>query len=186
MSVRTLVMTMALSLALSGVLWAQGDNPRVKLETSMGDIVIELNPQAAPGTVQNFVDYVKSGHYDGTIFHHIDSRYMIQGGGRTVDMKQKRTKGPIKNEANNGLKNNKYTIAMARSGEPHTATAEFFINTNNNEFLNHTGESIEGWGYAVFGKVISGQEVVDSIAAVKIGDDYAPVRPVIINKAVEL
>ena len=192
MSIKTLVMTMilALALALPGALWAQEANPRVKLETSMGDIVIELDTKAAPDTTRNFLDYVKSGQYDGTVFHRVIPNFMIQGGGMNSEMKEKNTKAPIKNEANNGLKNDKYTIAMARTGDPHSATAQFFINVNDNDFLNHTAESAQGWGYAVFGKVVSGQDVVDSIAKVKTGrrlqHENVPVKPVIINKAVVL
>ena len=188
MSFKTLVITLILAVALPGALWAQGDAPRVKLETSMGDIVIELDTQKAPDTARNFLDYVKSGQYDGTVFHRVIDGFMIQGGGMNAEMKEKSTKAPIKNEANNGLKNDKYTIAMARTGDPHSATAQFFINVNNNEFLNHTDESVKGWGYAVFGKVVSGQAVVDSIAKVKTGrklqHENVPIKPVTINKAV--
>ncbi len=187
------VMILALALAaLPGILWAQGEGeaPRVKLETSMGDIVIELAPQAAPETVRNFLDYVKSGHYDGTVFHRVIPNFMIQGGGMSAEMKEKGTGSPIKNEAANGLKNDRYTIAMARTGDPHSATAQFFINVNDNDFLNFTEESGQGWGYAVFGKVVSGQEVVDGIAQVKTGrrlhHENVPIKPVTINKAVVL
>jgi len=188
MSIKTLIMTLVLAVALPGALWAQGDNPRVKLETSMGDIVIELDAQKAPNTAKNFLDYVKSGHYDGTVFHRVIPNFMIQGGGMNAEMKEKNTKAPIRNEADNGLKNDKYTIAMARTGDPHSATAQFFINVSNNEFLNHTEKSAQGWGYAVFGKVVSGQEVVDSIAKVKTAikrpHENVPIKPVVINKAV--
>ncbi|MDR2947374.1 MAG: peptidyl-prolyl cis-trans isomerase [Candidatus Adiutrix sp.] len=189
---KKLLLVAALTLVLPGALWAQDEAaPQVKLETSQGDIVIELNPQAAPETVKNFLAYVKSGHYDGTIFHRVIANFMIQGGGFTSEMKEKATGAPIKNEANNGLKNDKYTIAMARTPDPHSATAQFFINVGEaNEFLNFKEESAQGWGYAVFGKVVSGQEVVDAIAKVQTGQfrqhGDVPVKPIVINKAAVL
>lgn len=139
---------------------------KVNLETNYGPIVLELDDQKAPGTVQNFVDYVNAGHYSGTIFHRVIPGFMVQGGGFTPDMRQKGTQAPIENEANNGLKNNKYTVAMARTNDPHSATAQFFINISDNDFLNHSAPTPSGWGYAVFGKVIEGTEVVDKIAGV--------------------
>ena len=163
-------------------------SPRVKLETSMGDIVIELDATKAPKTAANFVDYVKDGFYNGTVFHRVMDGFMIQGGGFETGLKQKPTKAPIDNEANNGLKNDKYTIAMARTNDPHSATAQFFINVADNDFLNHTAPTPNGWGYAVFGKVVSGTEVVDKIKGVKTGNSgfhqNVPTQDVIINKAV--
>ena len=163
-------------------------NPRVKLETSMGDIVIELDAAKAPKTAANFIDYVKDGFYNGTVFHRVMDGFMIQGGGFEPGLKQKPTKAPIDNEANNGLKNNKYTIAMARTNDPHSATAQFFINVADNDFLNHTAPTSNGWGYAVFGKVTSGMDVVDKIKGVKTGNSgfhqNVPTQDVTINKAV--
>lgn len=157
----------------------------VIVKTSMGDIEIELDAEKAPKTVENFLSYANDKHYNGTIFHRVIPNFMIQGGGFEQGMEQKPTKLPVVNEANNGLKNDKYTIAMARTGEPHSATAQFFINAKNNDFLNFTSETQSGWGYAVFGKVTSGQEVVDKIEAVStrnvgpFGD--VPVEDVVIN-----
>ncbi|WP_433729750.1 peptidylprolyl isomerase [Nocardia sp. CA-129566] len=142
---------------------------KANLETNFGTIVLELDDAKAPGTVANFVDYVNAGHYNGTIFHRVIPGFMIQGGGFTPDMKQKGTQAPIQNEANNGLKNNKYTVAMARTNDPHSATAQFFINVSDNDFLNHSAPTPQGWGYTVFGKVTEGSEVVDKIAAVSTG-----------------
>lgn len=163
------------------------NDPVVKLETSMGDILVQLDEAKAPNTVANFINYVKSGHYDGTIFHRVIKNFMIQGGGMTAEMKEKRTQAPIRNEANNGLKNRKYTIAMARTGEPHSATAQFFINTRDNDFLDFKAQNPQGWGYAVFGKVIGGQDVVDKIENVatlrRAGHSDVPETPVIIKKA---
>jgi peptidyl-prolyl cis-trans isomerase B (cyclophilin B) len=160
----------------------------VKLETSMGDIVIDLDAQKAPKSVANFLDYVTKGHYDGTIFHRVIDGFMIQGGGFTVDMAQKETGAPIENEADNGLQNDAYTLAMARTMDPHSATAQFFINVKKNDFLNHTAKTPQGWGYAVFGKVVKGQGVVNKIKGVATGrksmHDDVPIEPVIINKAV--
>jgi peptidyl-prolyl cis-trans isomerase B (cyclophilin B) len=145
---------------------AAGRPPMVKLQTSMGDIVLELNPEKAPATVANFLQYVKDGHYDGTIFHRVINGFMIQGGGFDAQMNQKNTRAPIKNEADNGLTNDTYTIAMARTAVPDSATAQFFINVADNKNLNHTGKNPAGWGYAVFGKVVQGKDVVDKIKAV--------------------
>src|SRR5207253_644736 len=133
--------------------------------TNYGVITLELDAEKAPKTVENFLAYVKSGHYDGTIFHRVIDGFMIQGGGFVKGMSQKPTQAQIANEANNGLKNDKYTIAMARTSDPHSATAQFFINLTNNDFLNHTAPSGSGWGYCVFGKVVEGQDVVEKIRA---------------------
>lgn len=166
---------------------AEGGNPMVKLTTSKGDIVIELDKEKAPITVENFLKYVKAGHYDGTIFHRVINGFMIQGGGMDKSMKERSTQAPIQNEADNGLKNKVYTIAMARTGDPHSATAQFFINVADNGFLDHTAKNPQGWGYAVFGKVVSGQDVVDAIKGVptmtKGFHENVPMVPVIIEKA---
>ncbi len=163
-------------------------DPAVKLETNYGDIIVRLDARKAPISTANFVQYVKSGFYDGTVFHRVIKSFMIQGGGFTPDLKQKETRAAIRNEADNGLKNKKYTIAMARTGEPHSATAQFFINTKDNDFLDFKSQTPQGWGYAVFGKVIKGQEVVDKIAAITTGKkgyyDDVPMENVIIKKAV--
>jgi peptidyl-prolyl cis-trans isomerase B (cyclophilin B) len=159
----------------------------VKIETSMGEIVLELNEAKAPGTAANFLDYVKAGHYDGTIFHRVINGFMIQGGGMTADMAEKPTRAPIQNEADNGLKNDSYTVAMARTSEPHSATAQFFINVKKNDFLNHTAKTEKGWGYTVFGKVVQGHGVVNKIKGVATGNrkghDDVPVEDVILLKA---
>lgn len=141
----------------------------VELHTTAGVIRLDLDEEKAPLTVANFVDYVNAGHYDGTVFHRVIKGFMVQGGGFEPGMKQKPTKGEIQNEANNGLKNDKYTVAMARTSAPHSASAQFFINATNNDFLNFKSESPQGWGYAVFGKVVAGTEVVDQIEKVKTG-----------------
>lgn len=146
------------------------DMPYVELETTMGNIVIELNQEKAPNTVANFLEYVKSGHYDGTIFHRVIDGFMIQGGGMDANMKEKSTNAPIQNEADNGLKNEVGTIAMARTSDPHSATAQFFINVKDNSFLNFSGKNPQGWGYAVFGKVVEGMDVVDAIKGVRTGN----------------
>ena len=162
----------------------------IKLTTNHGVITLELNAEKAPKTVANFISYVEAGHYNNTIFHRVIKNFMIQGGGMTADMKQKETQAPIENEAKNGLKNDKYTVAMARTGDPHSATAQFFINTVDNGFLNHSSPTPQGWGYAVFGKVVKGQEVVDAIKAVRTTrkgfHDDVPFDPVVIDKAVAL
>lgn len=159
----------------------------VKLETSMGDVTIELNDEKAPTTAKNFIEYVESGHYDGTIFHRVINGFMIQGGGMDRDMNQKPTRDPIQNEANNGLSNESGTIAMARTGDPHSASAQFFINVKDNDFLDHTAENQNGWGYCVFGKVIEGMDTVNSIKAVETqtqgGHQDVPSEPVEIRKA---
>ena len=157
----------------------------VVLTTNHGAITLELDVEKAPKSVENFVTYVKSGHYDGTIFHRVIDGFMIQGGGFEPDMKQKSTNDPIDNEAENGLRNDRYTIAMARTSDPHSATAQFFINVGDNEFLNYPGS--DGWGYAVFGKVSEGEDVVDAIRAVKTGRKSmfsdVPLETVVIEKA---
>ena len=166
------------------------DLPQVALDTNMGRIVIELNQEKAPATVANFIEYVKSGQYDGTIFHRVIDGFMIQGGGFDKDMRQKPTRAPIQNEADNGLTNDAGTIAMARTSDPHSASAQFFINVKNNSFLNHTGKSTQGWGYAVFGRVVEGMDVVNKIKGVRTanfgGHGDVPTSPIVIEKAVLL
>jgi peptidyl-prolyl cis-trans isomerase B (cyclophilin B) len=162
-------------------------NPRVALETSKGKIVLELDSAKAPKTVENFLTYVEAGFYDGTIFHRVIPRFMVQGGGFTADMQKKDTQPPIQNEADNGLRNKRGTVAMARTNDPHSATAQFFVNLVDNGFLDHTAKNPQGWGYAVFGKVIEGIDVVDSIAATKTGVKNGmrdvPVEPITLVKA---
>ena len=164
-------------------------NPQVKLTiATYGDITLELDQAKAPKSVENFLAYVKKGHYDNTVFHRVIPGFMVQGGGFEPGMKQKPSDAPIQNEANNGLKNDNYTVAMARTNDPHSATAQFFINIADNAFLNHTAPSAQGWGYAVFGKVVGGTDVVDKIKAVKTGrkgfHDDVPNEDVIIQQAV--
>jgi peptidyl-prolyl cis-trans isomerase B (cyclophilin B) len=159
----------------------------VELQTSMGRITLRLNAEKAPKTVENFVTYVKDGHFDGTVFHRVINGFMIQGGGFDTKMVQKPTRDTIENEANNGLQNKAYTIAMARTSEPHSASAQFFINVADNEFLNFKAPTGNGWGYAVFGEVVDGKDVVDQIKAVKTSNSGfhqdVPVEPVVIQKA---
>ncbi len=159
----------------------------VKLSTNFGDITLELNAEKAPITVANFLQYVESGFYEGVIFHRVIDGFMIQGGGFDVDMQQKKTKDEVKNEADNGLTNDNYTIAMARTSIPDSASSQFFINATDNDFLNHTAKTPSGWGYCVFGKVVEGMDVVDKIKKVKTtskaGHRDVPVEAVIINKA---
>lgn len=159
----------------------------ITLETNMGNIVLELDEEKAPKTVANFEEYVKNGHYDGTIFHRVIPGFMVQGGGFTEAMMQKDVGDPIENEADNGLVNDMYTVAMARTQDPHSATAQFFINVKDNTFLNHSGKSMQGWGYAVFGRVVEGKDIVDTIAQVATGTygfhENVPTEPVIITKA---
>lgn len=161
--------------------------PVVELDTSMGAIVIELNEEKAPKTVENFLNYVKSGHYDGTIFHRIIDGFMIQGGGMDAEMNEKPTNAPIENEADNGLKNDAGTIAMARTQDPHSATSQFFINVKDNDFLNHSGKNMQGWGYTVFGKVTSGMDVIEKMRGVPTGrfgmHADVPKEAVVINSA---
>lgn len=160
---------------------------KVKFSTSMGAITMELDREKAPISVDNFVKYVQSGHYNGTIFHRVMDNFMIQGGGFTPDMNQKPTQAPIKNESTNGLKNENYTVAMARTGIRDSATAQFFINVKNNEFLNYTSENPNGWGYAVFGKVVEGMDVVDKIKAVATATkgvhQNVPAQTILIDRA---
>jgi peptidyl-prolyl cis-trans isomerase B (cyclophilin B) len=164
--------------------------PRVKMSTNQGDFIISLNAEKAPKTVANFLAYVKDGFFDGTIFHRVIDGFMIQGGGFEPGLKQKPTKAPVENEANNGLKNNKYTLAMARTSDPHSATAQFFINVANNDFLNHTAPTAQGWGYAVFGEVVEGQDVIDKMKGVPTANSgfhqNVPTNDVVITKAVVL
>ena len=160
----------------------------VKLETSMGDIVIELDHEKAPRTAATFLSYVGAGHYDGTIFHRVIDGFMIQGGGMTADMTEKAAQAPIENEADNGLTNDPYTVAMARTMDPHSATAQFFINVKKNDFLNHSAKTPQGWGYAVFGKVVKGHGVVNKIKGVATGSvgphGDVPKTAVVIEKAI--
>ena len=166
-------------------------NPQVELHiANYGVITLELDQEKAPKTVANFLSYVNKGHYNNTIFHRVIPNFMVQGGGMEPGMKEKKGDKAIDNEANNGLKNLNYTVAMARTGDPHSATAQFFINVADNTFLNHTAISAQGWGYAVFGKVVAGKEVVDKIKALKTSrkghHDDVPVEDVVIEKAVAL
>jgi peptidyl-prolyl cis-trans isomerase B (cyclophilin B) len=164
-------------------------NPKVELHIAgYGVITLELDADKAPQSAKNFIDYVQAGHYDRTVFHRVINGFMIQGGGFEPGMTQKKTNAPIQNEANNGLKNNNYTVAMARTSDPHSASSQFFINVGDNDFLNHTAPTAQGWGYAVFGKVVAGQDIVDRIKAVKTGrkgfHDDVPKDDVVIEKAV--
>ncbi len=160
---------------------------KVKLTTNHGDIVLQLNAEKAPKTVENFIQYVNEGHYDNTIFHRVIGNFMIQGGGFEPGMSQKKTRAGIQNEADNGLSNKKYSVAMARTMDPHSASAQFFINVADNSFLNHSAKNTQGWGYAVFGEVIEGSDVVDKIKGVsttsKAGHQDVPAEDVIIEKA---
>jgi len=162
----------------------------IELHTNHGVIRAELDDAKAPATVANFLSYVKAGHYDGTVFHRVIKGFMVQGGGFEPGLKQKPTQAPIANEANNGLKNDKYTLAMARTNAPHSASSQFFINATDNDFLNFKSESPQGWGYAVFGKVVAGTEVVDAIERVKTGrqggHDDVPLEDVVITRANEV
>ena len=162
------------------------DNPQVIMETSKGTLVLEVFPDEAPETVKNFLQYVRWGHYDGTIFHRVIPDFMIQGGGFSTDMKRQATEMPVRNEADNGLKNKRGTVAMARTPDPHSATDQFFINTKSNSFLNHKNTTAEGWGYTVFGKVVKGMDVVNAISGVQTAKkgmmSNVPVEPVKIIK----
>ena len=173
------------ALLSSASVLAQGADPRVKLTTSMGDIVVQLDPAKAPKTVANFLQYVKDKHYDGKVFHRVINGFMVQGGGFTADMKQKPTRPPVPLEAANGLKNDKYTIAMARTSDPNSATAQFFINVKDNAMLN--APNPDGHGYTVFGKVVSGADVVDKIRAARTGSKGGmgdvPLEPITIQSA---
>ena len=179
--------TSALLLVASTLAFADSSKPRVKIETNQGIILLELDAQKAPASVKNFLEYVNSGFYDGTIFHRVISNFMIQGGGFTPNLQQKSTRAPVQNEANNGLRNVRGTVAMARTAEPHSATAQFFINVVNNSFLDHRSQTVRGWGYTVFGKVVEGMDVVDKIRNVQTGSggpfsQDLPQTPVIIQK----
>jgi len=170
---------------------AHAANPKVKMETSKGTMIIELYPDKAPKSVANFLNYVNSGTYDGTIFHRVIKNFMNQGGGFTPDYKKVDTKDPVQNEADNGLKNLKYTLAMARTSAPHSATNQFFINTADNAFLDHSGKSMRGWGYTVFGKVIEGENVAGAISRVQTGaggsfSKDVPKIQIIIRKMTEI
>ena len=162
----------------------------VEMQTSAGTLRIELDDEKAPRTVQNFLEYVRKGHYDGTIFHRVIQGFMLQGGGFDADMQQKPSAAPIQNEAGNGLKNKRYTLAMARTSAPHSASSQFFINTVDNGFLDFTAESAQGWGYAVFGRVVDGTEVVDAIEKVRTGNKSGhgdvPLDDVVIQRVVEV
>jgi len=184
LSLITVVLTLQLQIAIAA-------NPKVKMETSKGTMVIELYPEKAPISVKNFLSYVNDGSYDGTIFHRVIRDFMNQGGGFDENYTKLKTKDPIANEAFNGLKNLKYTVAMARTNAPHSATNQFFINTKDNAFLDHTAKSMRGWGYTVFGKVIEGQNVADIIsrAATGAGGPFGkdvPLTPIVINKVSEI
>ncbi|MES2113853.1 MAG: peptidylprolyl isomerase [Pseudomonadota bacterium] len=185
LSVYAKFMSLFAGVALSGAVLAADATPQVSMKTSMGEIVVQLDHDKAPKTVDNFLQYVKSGHYAGTIFHRVIDGFMIQGGGFDAKLKQKPTKKPVQNEANNGLTNAPYTIAMARTADPHSATAQFFINVADNDALNYPGR--DGFGYTVFGKVVKGQEVVDKIKGVLVDDkgmfQNVPVVPVVITSA---
>ena len=158
---------------------------RVLMRTLLGDMTLELDADKAPATVANFMAYAEAGHYDGTIFHRVINNFMVQGGGFDVDMSQKATNDPITNEANNGLKNDRGTVAMARTMDPHSATAQFFINVSDNDFLNFSGENMQGWGYAVFGRIVEGEDVLDKIRVVptgsKAGHQDVPSDPIVIE-----
>jgi len=171
--------------------FALAANPKVKMDTTKGTIILELYPDKAPISVKNFLQYVNDGDYDNTIFHRVIKNFMAQGGGFTVDYKKKKTREPIQNEADNGLQNLKYTIAMARTSDPHSATNQFFINTKNNAFLDHTSKTSRGWGYTVFGKVIEGKDVVGRISKVttRAQGPFAsdvPSTPIVIRKMTEI
>ncbi len=187
---RSVLFIMMIMLTLLSTPAPAEENPRVVLETGMGNITLELYPTQAPLTVKNFLAYVDEKFYDGTIFHRVIRGFMIQGGGMTADMGEKPTHTPIRNEANNGLKNDRGTIAMARTQVPDSATAQFFINAKDNAFLNFRSKTVEGYGYCVFGKVIKGMDVVDAIEAVATGNkgyhQDVPLKPVVILKAYRL
>lgn len=161
-------------------------NPKVLIETTLGNITLELDAENAPNSTENFVAYVNDGFYDGTIFHRVIPGFMVQGGGMNPDMSEKTTKATIKNEANNGLKNDRGTVAMARTNEPHSASSQFFINVKDNDFLNFKSEDMRGWGYAVFGKVVDGMDVMDKIVAVETGNNGyhqdVPKESILMNK----
>jgi cyclophilin family peptidyl-prolyl cis-trans isomerase len=191
MTLKKLLLSIAALALAFQVQLAQAANPKVKMETSKGTMIIELYPDKAPKSVANFLSYVNAGAYDGTIFHRVIKDFMNQGGGFTPDYKKVDTKDPVQNEADNGLKNLKYTVAMARTGEPHSATNQFFINTADNAFLDHTSKSMRGWGYTVFGKVIEGQNIAGAISRVPTGPGGpftkdVPRTQIIITKMTEI
>ena len=185
---KVLILLLVVVLGMSKVSFAETANPKVRLETNKGVIVLELDAKAAPKTVENFLGYVQEEFYDGTIFHRVIKQFMVQGGGFTADMEQKSTRDQIQNEADNGLKNKRGTIAMARTSDPHSATSQFFINIVDNAYLDFKTKNAQGWGYCVFGKVVDGLDVIDAIEAVKTTTKRphqdVPVEPVIIEKAV--
>jgi len=186
----TLLSLLALPLSSSAAEPARADNPQVRITTSLGIIEMELDAKKAPKTVANFLQYVDSGFYNGTIFHRVIPGFMIQGGGMLPGMKEKPTRAPIQNEADNGLKNTAGTFAMARTSDPHSASAQFFINTVDNAFLDHRGKTLQGWGYAVFGKVTKGMDVVRKIESVATGNagmhQNVPVQAVLIQNVEKL
>ncbi|NNF99023.1 MAG: peptidyl-prolyl cis-trans isomerase [Desulfobacteraceae bacterium] len=185
---KRLIVLVFFSLVFASITLASESNPKVSIITNMGDIVIELDATAAPLTVKNFLMYARDGFYDNTIFHRVIKNFMIQGGGFTRDMIRKSTQEPIRNEADNGLKNMPGTIAMARTSNPHSATSQFFINAAGNDFLNHRTKTQQGWGYCVFGKVVSGMDVVTKIenlpTAIKSGMKDVPVNTVLIKRII--
>ena len=176
----------SLSTTVSSAQADESSPPRITFETTQGSFVLELDPGAAPETVENFLAYVREGFYEGTIFHRVIAGFMIQGGGFTPEFEQRRTRAPIRNEADRGGRNDRGTIAMARTSDPHSATAQFFINVVDNDFLNHRNQTTQGWGYTAFGRVIEGMDVVDRIAAVKTGSrgpyQDVPEEAVVIRK----
>jgi len=183
---RMLLGTLALVLLAAGPSPAAGSSPRVKMVTSLGTIIIQLDAHAAPRTVDNFLSYVKDGFYNGTIFHRVIAGFMIQGGGFDAHMKRRPTRAPIINEADNGLSNRSGTIAMARTSDPHSATSQFFINVKDNAFLDHRDKTSQGWGYCVFGRVVAGMNVVRAIehvpTTIRAGMRDVPVTPVVIKR----
>jgi peptidyl-prolyl cis-trans isomerase B (cyclophilin B) len=185
---KVVILLLVVVFGMSKISFAETMSPKVRLETSKGAIVLELDAKAAPKTVENFLGYVQDGFYDGTIFHRVIKQFMVQGGGFTADMEQKSTRDQIQNEADNGLKNKRGTIAMARTSDPHSATSQFFINIVDNAYLDFKAKNAQGWGYCVFGKVIEGLDVIDAIEAVKTTTKRphqdVPVEPIIIEKAV--
>ncbi len=183
---RSLIALTLLSLLAAGAAGAESANPRVKIETSKGEIVLELYPGKTPKTVENFLAYARSGFYDGTIFHRVRNGFMVQGGGFTEGGTKKDTRKPVENEAHKGLGNARGTVAMARTGEPDSATAQFFINVVDNPYLDHTAKTQQGWGYTAFAKVVEGMDVVDAIAGVEVRrsriSEAQPVEPVTLVK----
>lgn len=182
-----IVSAVTVLLAAGGPAIADDDRPRVRIDTSAGSILLELYPQRAPKTVANFKDYVREGFYAGTIFHRVIPGFMIQGGGFTADMTPKETREPVTNEADTGLANERGTIAMARTSDPHSATSQFFVNLKDNDFLDHRDKTPRGWGYCAFGRVIEGMDVVDRIAQVETQrqgrHENVPVEPIVIESA---